>query len=163
MQNLRNANASCRFAVESIGSGKLTKQIDRRSNGGGPRSALCNGENHTPKYLPPVYRPHRLMPVHQRKRNEPRTRDHLEESRLRREQRDVPSKFSGSGFGVIDFPHRIAGAQRWIFEGVEERDQRAVSGSRFCGLPVENRWIRPRITVRLINRGWRSLIDNDLH
>jgi hypothetical protein len=55
MQNLRNVNANCRLAVESIGSGKLTKQIDqwdRRVR----KSALWidrsggEGENHIPKY-----------------------------------------------------------------------------------------------------------------
>lgn len=108
MQNLRNANANCRFAVESIGSGKLTKRVDRRF-GGDPRSALCNGENHIPKYLPYIVLTDVCPTAETERTTNARSSRGISTPTARR---DVPSKFAGSGFGVIDFPHRIAGAQR---------------------------------------------------
>lgn len=80
----------------------------------GPRSALCNGGNYIPKYLLPVYRPHRCLSISGNGTNHERAiiSRNLDSDGVAR--RDVPSKFAGSGFGggVIDFPHRIVGAHR---------------------------------------------------
>lgn len=138
--------------------GKLTKQVGRRSDEG-PRSALCNGENHIPKYFLLVVTS--VCPSAETKRTTNARSSRGISTPTRRGEtclRSSPEVVSGWLISHIE-----SSVHRDEFRGRGRMAERAVSGSGFCGLPVENRWVRSRITNRLINRGWRSLIDNDLH
>lgn len=88
--------------VDSHGINRMGKinETGRSTLGREVQDPLCaTGGNHIPKYLLPVYRPHRYLSISGNGTNHERAiiSRNLDSDGAAR--RDVPSKFTGSGFG----------------------------------------------------------------